>query len=139
MDEEKDEITLEIERMQNKILELEEIQKQKLIDKENAKKGIFDYYFQSLFEFIQMKKEREINRNNYDVDGNPNPNARTCAEKLPYAHSSGEDKRVREVIAVNKELVPALENIYNALDNINKRLLHLENKRLIRIEKTYEN
>ena len=73
-----------------------------------------------------MKKEREINRNNYDVDGNPNPNARKGADALPYAHSGLEEKRVRESIKENKELVPALECIYSSLDIINKRLLKLE-------------
>jgi len=123
----KDEITSEIEKLQNKILELENQKKQKLIDEENAKKGTFDYYFENLFDFIQMKKEREINRNNYDVDGYPNPNARTGKDALPYAHSSLEDRRVSNVIAENKELVPALESIYSSLDIINKRLLKLEN------------
>jgi len=127
LEENKDEITNEIEQLQNKILELERIQKQKEIDEENAKKGTFDYYFQQLFEFIQIKKEREINRNNYDVNGNPNPNARTSKDALPYAWSSGEDKRVSMVIKENKELVPALESIYSSLDIINKRLIKLEN------------
>jgi len=123
----KDEITSKIVTLQNKILELENQKKQKLIDEENSKKGTFEYYFEKLFEFIQMKKEREINRNNYDIDGNPNPNARTGKDKLPDAYNSVEDKRVRMRIAENKELVPALESIYSSLDIINKRLLKLEN------------
>jgi len=56
MEQEKDEITLEIERMQNKILELEEIQKQKKkqkeIEEENSRKLPFENYFESLSEFI---------------------------------------------------------------------------------------
>jgi predicted GIY-YIG superfamily endonuclease len=123
----KDEITSEIETLQNKILELENQKKQKLIDEENAKKGTFEYYFDNLFDFIQMKKEREINRNNYDIDGNPNPNARKGKDALRDAYNSGEDKRARMRKEENKELVPALESIYNSLDIINKRLLKLEN------------
>jgi len=121
-----DEITSEIVILQNKILELENHKKQKLLDEENAKKGTFECYFEKLFDFIQMKKEREINRNNYDIGGNPNPNARTGKDKLPHAHNSAEDKRVRMRIEENKELVPALECIYSSLDIINKRLLKLE-------------
>jgi hypothetical protein len=124
----KDEITSEILALQNKILELENQKKQKLIVEENTKKGTFEWYFDKLFDFIQMKKEREINRNNYDIDGNPNPNARTGKDALPYAHSTGEDARVRRIIEENKELVPALESIYSSLDIINKRLIKLEQK-----------
>jgi hypothetical protein len=117
----------EIEKLQNQILELEKIQKQKEIDDENAKKGTFEEYFDNLSIFIKMKRDREINRNNYDINGNPNPNAYTGIDKLPDAHSSGEDLRVRRVIQENNELLPALENIYSALDIINKRLTKLEN------------
>jgi hypothetical protein len=106
----KDEIVDEIEQLKQKILELENAKKQREIEEENAKKLTFDYYFKKLFDFIQMKKEKEINRN--------------TAECM----SSYENKRVRMVIEENKELVPALESIYSAVDIINKRLLKLENK-----------
>ena len=116
----KDEITCKIEKLKNKILELENQKKQKLIDEENSKKSTFNYYFESLFYFIQIKKEGEININNYDVEGNPDPNG-----KLPNC-SSGEDRSIKMRIEENKDLVSALENIYSYLDIINKRLLKLE-------------
>jgi len=106
----KDEIIDEIEQLKQKILELENAKKQREIEEENAKKLTFDYYFKKLFDFIQMKKEKEINRN------------------TAQCMSSYENKRVRMVIEENKELVPALESIYSALDIINNRLLKLENK-----------
>jgi len=118
MDEEKDEITLEIERMQNKILELEEIKKQKKkqkeIDEENSRKLPFENYFESLFEFIKTRNDK--------VNGMILPG---------YNDIEFQEIRKNRLNQNGYELLPALENIYNALDNINKRL--------IRIEKTYEN
>jgi len=122
-----DAITEEIKQLQSKIFELDKIRIQIEINETNSKKGTFEYYFTQLFDFIQMKKEREIDRNNYDKDGNPNPNAKTGVDALPYANSSGESARARKAIKENGELVPALESIYNSLDIINNRLLKLEN------------
>jgi len=122
-----DAITEEIKQLQSKIFELDKIRIQIEINETNSKKSTFEYYFTQLFDFIQMKKEREIDRNNYDKDGNPNPNAKTGVDALPYANSSGESARARKAIKENGELVPALESIYNSLDIINNRLLKLEN------------
>ena len=110
---EKDVIIDEIQQLQNKILKLEQIRKQKILDEENAKKYSFEYYFQNLFDFIQMKKDREINRNGIQENGQ-------------HFFSSTENQRIKSAKDQNAELVPALENIYNALNIINKRLLKLE-------------
>uniref|UniRef100_A0A6C0HZ10 Uncharacterized protein n=1 Tax=viral metagenome TaxID=1070528 RepID=A0A6C0HZ10_9ZZZZ len=110
-----DKITDEIEQLQNKILELENLKKQKEIDEENAKKGTFYYYFENLFDFIQMKNDvvnEEINRRIGPKEEN----------HIKYSSHITEIKKKH-----GAELVPALEHIYNALDIINKRLTKLEN------------
>jgi hypothetical protein len=118
MDEEKDEITLEIERMQNKILELEEIQKQKKKQKEiyeeNSRKLPFENYFESLSEFIKIR---------YDiVDKRIKMIVGCCLTDEEII-----SRNIRILKQEGYELLPALANIYNALDNINKRLIRLEN------------
>jgi hypothetical protein len=55
-----DEIVDEIEKLRQKIVELENVKRQKEIEEENAKKLTFEYYFQQLFDFIQMKKNNFI-------------------------------------------------------------------------------
>jgi hypothetical protein len=111
----KDEIVDEIEKLKHKISELENIKRekenvkrQKEIEEENAKKLTFEYYFQHLFDFIQMKKEQEISKNNEQ-----------CC-------SSYENRRALRAREENKQLVPALESIYSSLDIINTRLMKLE-------------
>lgn len=99
----------EISRLKQKILELENIKKQKEMEEEDAKKETFEYYFQELFHFIQMKRKKEISKNTFQT------------------FCSSEDQRVKKAIEENKELLHVLENIYNSLDKINKRLLKLEN------------
>jgi molecular chaperone GrpE (heat shock protein) len=98
----------EIEQLKQKILQLENIKKQKEIEEENLKKQSFEYYFQQLFDIIQMSKKK-------------------------YTYMSSEDYiRARQgnkcVEGVNENLVPVLESIYSSLNIINKRLLKLENK-----------
>jgi hypothetical protein len=111
----KDEIVDEIEKLNHKISELENVKRekenakrQKEIEEENAKKLTFEYYFQQLFDFIQMKKEQEIIKNN------------------EHCFSSYESTRALRARAENKQLVPALESIYSSLDIINTRLMKLE-------------
>lgn len=124
--EQKDEITIEIEKLQNKILKLEkkqkEIQKQKEIDEENSKKLPFDDYFHNLSEFIKQKHDtinpfldRGINQYRMNMNG-----------EIIKEH---EQQICNNILKQNGyELLPALDNIYNALDNINKRLIKLEMK-----------
>jgi len=114
-----DELDCEIIILQNKILELEKIkkekQKQKEIEEENAKKLPFDHYFDKLNEFINNKYDH-INKkySNYPYIKNMN---------------DGEKNRRFNNILINEggELLPVLENICNAIHNINKRLNKLEN------------
>jgi hypothetical protein len=114
MEKSNDDIISEIQQLQNKILELEEIQKQKKIAEENSKKGTFEEYFENLSEFIKIR---------YD-DANKTFNLGTHDPMTEEQHKSC-------IINILKRQghssVPALEHICNALDNINKRLTKLEN------------
>ena len=106
----KDEIADEIEKVKTKLLELETAKKEKEEREKAKKQSTFEYYLSKLGDFIQMKKEREINRNT----------------KTNW--SSTEGMRVKAVKAQNEELVPALEHIYGSLDIIHKKICILEEK-----------
>jgi molecular chaperone GrpE (heat shock protein) len=97
----------EIEQLKQKILQLENIKKQKEIEEENSKKQTFEYYFQQLFDIIQMSKKR----------------LRPSSEDYRRA----KQEPTKNYICVEENLIPVLESIYGSLDIINKRLLKLEN------------
>ena len=102
------EIKDEIQVLQNKIVELEKLQKQKEMEEENAKKITFEYYFEKLFDLIKIKKNRD-------------------QEYLPRFFTTQQSVVAKFAKQQNAEFVPALENIHSALDIINKRLNKLEN------------
>jgi molecular chaperone GrpE (heat shock protein) len=94
----------EIEQLNQTILQLENIKKQKEIEEENSKKQTFEYHFQQLFDIIQMSKRTYMSSEDY--------------RRARQGH--------KFVEGVNMNLVPVLESIYNSLNIINKRLLKLE-------------
>lgn len=111
-----DAITNEIQKLQNKIAELEEKRLQKEVEEENAKKQTFGYYFEKLFEFIKTKNDavnEAYNMRYGNYRHNTNINIQRQRNEIIKQH--------------NAEYVPALEHIYRALFNINERLTKLEN------------
>ena len=100
----------EIKQMKIKLIELEYHQKQKEIKENFAKTLTVEYHMNNILEFIQVRKDREQNRN------------------TPTNRSSAEFTRIKKVKHQNEELIPVIKSIYSSLDIINKRLSKLESK-----------
>jgi len=100
----------EIKQLKLKLIELEYHQKQKEI-KENFEKTLtVEHHMNNILEFIQVRKDREQNRN------------------TPTHWSTAESERVKRAKNQNAELIPVIESIYSSLDIMNKRLSKLESK-----------
>ena len=138
-----DSIKYEIQQLQNKILELEQLRIQKEAEVEEEKvnlgKQTFGYYFDKLFDFITMKNDhvnQELNRKypstlNYTINEQDKHYMNLKGYDIHPRQKVLDEQRNRYRIQIikqhNAEYVSALEHIYGALYNINERLNKLEN------------